>query len=141
MKRITVLLADDNRIARQEFRKILERETDLEVIGEAKDGRLALSMAIKLLPAVILMDITMPHLNGLEATCQILKAFPATKVLMLSVHSDEAYIKEAFKSGAMGYLLKHTAADGVCAAIREVHRRKCGTLSPRTESGRAARRN
>ncbi len=129
MKRITVLLADDNRIVREEFRKILERETDLEVVGEAKDGRQALSMAKRLHPEVILMDVTMPHLNGLEAMSQILKDIPATKVLMLSSHSDEAYVKEAFKSGAVGYLLKHTAAESVCAAIRVVHRRKCSPLS------------
>ena len=121
MKRITVLLADDNRIVRVEFRKILERETDLEVVGEAKDGRQALNMTIRLLPAVVLMDMTMPYLNGLEAMRQILKIFPAVKVLMLTAHSDEAYLKEAFKSGAMGYLLKQTCAESVCAAIRTVH--------------------
>jgi DNA-binding NarL/FixJ family response regulator len=68
------------------------------------------------------MDIAMPLLNGLQATRQILKAVPATKVLMLSAHSDEAYVKEAAKSGAMGYLIKHTAVDSLCHAIREVHK-------------------
>ena len=102
MKRITVLLADDNRVVRREFRRILELENDLEVVGEAKNGRQAVAMVKKLHPALVLMDIAMPLLNGLEATCQILKAVPATKVLMLSAHSDDAYVEEATNSGAMG---------------------------------------
>src|SRR5271165_2266145 len=104
MKPITVLLADDNRIVRREFRRILELEDDLEVVGEAKNGCQAVAMVKKLHPALVLMDIAMPLLNGLEATCQILKAVPATKVLMLSAHSDDAYVEEATNSGAMGYL-------------------------------------
>jgi DNA-binding NarL/FixJ family response regulator len=124
MKRITVLLADDNRGVRKEFRKILELEDDLEVVGEAKDGHQAVAMAKKLHPALVLMDVTMPLLNGLQATCQILKATPATKVLMLSAHNDEAYVVEAVKSGAKGYLIKQTSADTVCTAIREIHRGK-----------------
>jgi DNA-binding NarL/FixJ family response regulator len=102
MKRITVLLADDNRIVRREFRRILELADDLEVVGEAKNGRQAVAMVKKLHPALVLMDIAMPLLNGLEATCQILKAVPATKVLMLSAHSDDAYVEDATNSGAMG---------------------------------------
>jgi DNA-binding NarL/FixJ family response regulator len=122
MKRITVLLADDNRVVRREFRKILELEADLEVVGEAKDGHAAVALAKKLRPALILMDVTMPLLNGLQATCQILKAAPATKVLMLSAHSDEAYVIEAVNCGAKGYLIKQTSADSICTAIREVHK-------------------
>jgi DNA-binding NarL/FixJ family response regulator len=79
-------------------------------------------MAKKLRPALVLMDIAMPRLNGLQATRQILKAAPATKVLMLSAHGDEEYVEEAAKSGAMGYLIKHTAVDSLCQAIREVHK-------------------
>jgi DNA-binding NarL/FixJ family response regulator len=116
------LLADDNGAVRREFRKILELEDDLEVVGEAKNGHEAVAMVKKLRPALVLMDVTMPLLSGLQATCQILKAFPATKVLMLSAHSDEAYVVEAVNSGAMGYLIKHTSADSVCDAIREVHK-------------------
>ena len=122
MNRITVLLADDNGAVRREFRKILEFEDDLEVVGEAKNGHEAVAMVKKLRPALVLMDVTMPLLNGMQATCQILKAFPATKVLILSAHSDEAYVVEAVNSGAMGYLIKHTSADSVCGAIREVHK-------------------
>ena len=122
MKRTTVLLADDNRIVRREFRKILELEAVLEVVGEAKNGRQAVAMVKKLHPALVLMDMTMPLLNGLEATCQILKDAPATKVLMLSAHSDDAYVEAATTSGAMGYLIKQTSADSVCTAIREVQK-------------------
>ena len=120
MKRITVLLADDNKLVRREFRKILELEDDLEVVGEAKNGQEAVAKVKKLRPALVLMDVAMPLLNGLQATCQILKAFPATKVLILSSHSDEAYVVEAVNSGANGYLIKTTAAKDVCDAIREV---------------------
>jgi DNA-binding NarL/FixJ family response regulator len=122
MKRITVLLADDNRVVRKEFRKILELEADIEVVGEAKNGYEAVAMVKKLRPALVLMDIAMPLLNGLQATCQILEAFLTTKVLILSAHSDEAYVVEAVNSGAMGYLLKQTSANNVCHAIREVQK-------------------
>ena len=121
MKKITVLLAEDHMIVREGFRKMLDLEADLEVVGEAQDGRQAVALVKKLLPAVVLMDIAMPHLNGLEATRQILKAVPATKVLMLSAHSDDAYVQNATESGAVGFLLKQTSAHDVCRAIREVH--------------------
>jgi DNA-binding NarL/FixJ family response regulator len=121
MKRITVLLAEDHMVVREGFRKMLEIEADFEVVGEAQDGRQAVALARKLQPAVVLMDIAMPHLNGLEATRQILKALPAAKVLMLSAHSDDAYVKNATDSGAVGFLLKQTSAQDVCRAIREVH--------------------
>jgi DNA-binding NarL/FixJ family response regulator len=119
-KRITVLLADDNRVVRKEFKKILDLEDDLAVVGEAKNGRQAVALAKKLRPSLILMDVAMPLLNGFQATREILLAAPATKVLMLSAHNDEEYVLEAANAGAMGYLLKHTCADSVCHAIREV---------------------
>jgi DNA-binding NarL/FixJ family response regulator len=121
MKRITVLLAEDHTIVREGFRKMLELEKDIEVVGEAQDGRQAVAMVNKLRPAVVLMDIAMPLLNGLEATRQVLEAFPATKVLMLSAHSDDAYVKNAAELGAVGFLLKQTSAHEVCRGIREVH--------------------
>ena len=121
MKPITVLLAEDHMVVREGFRKMLELETDLKVVGEAQDGRQAVALAIKLQPAVVLMDIAMPHLNGLEATRQILKILPDTKVLMLSAHSDDAYVKNATDSGAVGFLLKQTSVHDVCLAIREIH--------------------
>jgi len=121
MKKITVLLAEDHMVVREGFRKMLELEADLEVVGEAQDGRQAIALAKKLRPDVVLMDIAMPQLNGLEATRQLLKVFPAAKVLMLSAHSDDAYVKNSTASGAVGFLLKQTSAHDVCRAIREVH--------------------
>ncbi|HVU08984.1 MAG TPA: response regulator transcription factor [Verrucomicrobiae bacterium] len=120
MKRITVLLAEDHTIVREGFRKMLEFENDLEVVGEAQDGRQAVALAKKLRPDAVLMDIAMPLLNGLEATRQILKALPTAKVLILSAHNDDAYVKNATESGALGFLLKQTSAHEVCRAIREV---------------------
>jgi len=120
MKRITVLLAEDHMIVREGFRKMLELEDDFEVVGEAPDGRQAVALAKKYHPDVVLMDIAMPLLNGLEATRQVLKEVPATKVLMLSAHSDDAYVTNATESGASGFLLKQTSAHDVCRAIREV---------------------
>jgi two-component system, NarL family, nitrate/nitrite response regulator NarL len=122
MKRITILLAEDHMIVREGFRKMLELEDELEVIGEAKEGRQAVALAKKLRPDVVLMDIAMPLLNGLEATRQVLKVLPAAKVLILSAHSDDAYVSNAIESGAVGFLLKQTSAHEVCRAIREVHK-------------------
>jgi len=124
MKQITVLLAEDHTIVREGFRKMLEMEDDIEVVGEAQDGRQAVAMVKNLRPDVVLMDIAMPQLNGLEATRQVLKTVPATKVLMLSAHSDDAYVKNATESGAVGFLLKQTSAHDVCRAIREVQKGK-----------------
>ncbi len=103
---------------------MLEYENDLEIVGEAEDGRQASAMARKLRPDIVLMDIAMPLLNGLEATRQILKELPATKVLILSAHSDDAYVDNATEAGAAGFLLKQTSAHEVCHAIREVHKGK-----------------
>jgi DNA-binding NarL/FixJ family response regulator len=122
MKPITVLLAEDHMIVREGFRKMLELEPDVQVVGEAQDGRQAVALVKKLRPAVVLMDIAMPLLNGLEATRQVLKAVPSTKVIMLSAHGDDAYGSTATEAGALGFLLKQTSAHDVCRAIREVHK-------------------
>ena len=122
MKRITVLLADDHEVVRAEFRKILEFEDDLEVVGEAENGHQAVVMVKTLLPALVLMDISMPLINGLQATREILLAAPSTKVLMISSHTDDVYVKEAMNSGAMGYLIKQTSSGSLCFAIREIHK-------------------
>ncbi|HXR48935.1 MAG TPA: response regulator transcription factor [Candidatus Limnocylindrales bacterium] len=124
MKRITVLLAEDHTIVREGFRRMLELEDDIEIVGEAQDGRQAFVLAKKLHPDVVLMDIAMPKLNGLVATRQILKFEPATKVLILSAHNDDAYVKNATESGAVGFLLKQTSSHEVCRAIREVQQGK-----------------
>ena len=122
MKRITVLLAEDHTVVREGFRALLELDGDIKVVGEAKDGRLAVALVKKLRPTVVVMDVAMPLLNGLEATRQILKAVPSTRILILSAHSDDAYIKDAMESGAVGFLLKQTSAHDVCLAIREVQK-------------------
>jgi DNA-binding NarL/FixJ family response regulator len=122
MKRITVLLAEDHTIVREGFHKMLELEDDLEVVGEAQDGRQAVALVKKLHPAVVLMDIAMPLLNGLEATRQIRKDFPDTKVLILSAHSDDAYVEQVAELGAAGFLLKQTSAHVLATAIREVQK-------------------
>src|SRR5208283_165634 len=105
MKRITVLLAEDHMIVREGFRKLLESEDDIEVVGEAQTGRQAVELTRKLRPAVVVMDIAMPLLNGLEAMRQIRKAVPTTKVLILSAHSDDAYVQQAIAFAAAGYLI------------------------------------
>ena len=122
MKRITVLLAEDHTIVREGFKKLLAAESDLAVVGEAQTGRQAVALAKKLRPAVVVMDIAMPLLNGLEATRQIRKAIPGTKVLMLSAHSDDAYVEQAIAFGAVGFLLKQTSSHDLSRAIREVQK-------------------
>jgi DNA-binding NarL/FixJ family response regulator len=121
-KRITVLLAEDHTVVREGFRKLLELEDDFEVVGEAKDGRQVVAMVKRLRPAVVLMDIAMPLLNGLEATRQILKAVPGTRILILTAHSDDAYVKNATESGAVGFLLKQASARVLSKGIREVNK-------------------
>src|SRR6185312_13173536 len=121
MKRITVLLAEDHQIVREGFKSLLEHEDDLEVVGEAETGRRAVQLTRKLRPSVVVMDIAMPLLNGLEATRQIRKEFPATKVLILSAHSDDAYVEQVAALGAAGFLVKQTSSHELAAAIRKIH--------------------
>ena len=116
------MLAEDHTIVREGFRKLLELEDDFEVVGEAEDGRQAVAMVKKLRPAVVVMDIAMPLLNGLEATRQILKAVPNTRILILSAHSDDAYVKNATEAGAVGFLLKQASARVLSEGIREVNK-------------------
>jgi DNA-binding NarL/FixJ family response regulator len=122
MKPITVLLAEDHAIVREGFRKLLEPEADFDVVGEAENGRLAVELTRKLHPTVVVMDIAMPVLNGLEATRQILRAVPTTRVLILSAHSDDAYIEHLNAVGAAGFLIKQTSSHILAKAIREVAR-------------------
>lgn len=122
MKRITVLLAEDHHIVREGFRCLLKHEPDIQVVGEAETGREAVAMVKKLKPDVVVMDIAMPLLNGLEATRQIRRDCPETKVLMLSAHSDDAYVERVTQLGAAGFLLKQTSSHNLAVAIREVRK-------------------
>ena len=115
-----ILLADDHNVLRKGLRRILEEQPDLEVVGEASDGRQAAQLAQTLKPDIVVMDIAMPLMNGLEATRQILQRNPSLNVLILSMYSDENYIVQVLRAGARGYLLKDTAEEDLITAVRTV---------------------
>jgi DNA-binding NarL/FixJ family response regulator len=117
---IQVLLADDHKIVRDGLRVLIERCHDMQVIAEAEDGRKALQLARKHKPDVVIMDISMPDLNGIDATRQILEEVPGTKVIALSMHSDKQFVDGMLRAGAVGYLLKDCAADELIQCIRIV---------------------
>ena len=121
MNAISVLLAEDHTMVRQGLRALLKSEEDINVVGEAENGRQAVAFAAALCPHVIVMDLAMPLLNGLDATVQIRQTSPSTKVLILSSYDDDEYIREAKAIGASGYIVKQAAADVLPRAIREVH--------------------
>lgn len=122
MKKISVLLVDDHTVVREGLCALLKLSEDIQVIGQAENGQQAVQMAASTPPDVVVMDIVMPLMNGLEGTRQILKAVPKTKVLVLSSYSDDDYVKQLRDAGATGYLIKQTAADNLVLAIREVHK-------------------
>lgn len=122
MKPISVLLADDHTVVRQGLRSLLAAETDITVVGEAENGRQAVQMAKTLTPDVIVMDIAMPHLSGLEATRQIMRDNPSAKVLILSSYGDDEYVHQLTDAGACGYLIKQTAANDLIKAIHEAYK-------------------
>jgi two-component system, NarL family, response regulator NreC len=121
---ISILIADDHKIMRDGLRSLAENETDMEVIAEADNGRSAVKLAIELSPAVVLMDISMPDMNGIEATRQILAALPKCKVVALSMNTDKRIVMEMLKAGASAYLLKNCAYEELTVAIRTVMRNK-----------------
>ncbi len=127
--KIRILLADDHTILREGIRSLIEDEPDLEVVGEAEDGISVVKLADSLKPDVILMDLAMPLLNGLEATRQIRKNNPNAKILILTMHENEEYIRQVLATGAMGYILKDAAARELLGAIRSVHKGEV-VLSP-----------
>jgi len=127
--KIKIILADDHRIVREGIRSLLEKSDNLEVIAEAENGREAVQMAKELNPDVILMDIAMPQLNGLEATLQIKRDCPDVKVLALTIHEDEEYIRQMLASGAMGYITKYAATEELVQAVETVHKGEM-VLSP-----------
>src|SRR4051812_41771618 len=117
---IRILLADDHTIVRDGLRALLERQPDMSVVAEAGDGRQSVQLAAEHAPDVVMMDVAMPEMNGIEAARRILLANPRTSVLMLSMHQDESYVLRSLKAGARGYLLKDSPRDDVLAAIRAV---------------------
>ena len=122
MRKIKVVVADDHTILRQGIKALLDNQEGIEVVGEAKDGREAIKTIEELLPDVILMDIAMPGLNGLEATRRIKKKFPKVKVVVLTMHANEEYIFQILNAGADGYLVKETAFQDLISAINAVHK-------------------
>jgi two-component system response regulator NreC len=126
---IKIILADDHQIVRQGLRTLLTAEPDMKIVGEADNGRTTLRLVRELTPEVVIMDISMPDLNGIEATRQILSDHPGVKVIALSMHSDSLFVLNMLKSGASGYLLKDCALEELVKAIRTVVRQKT-YLSP-----------
>jgi DNA-binding NarL/FixJ family response regulator len=128
-KKIRILLADDHVMVRQGFRLILAAQPDMEIVGEAGNGREAVELAEKLQPDVVVMDVAMPELNGIEATRRLASSTPHTRVLALSMHKDSVYVREILRAGARGYLLKDSVAADLVSAVRAVASGE-GYLSP-----------
>lgn len=121
-KKLRILLADDHTLVRTGLRALLERQHQFEVVAEAQNGREAVSLSASLLPDIVVMDVGMPLLNGVEATKALLKESPCTGVVILSMHSDEAYVIRSLRAGALAYLLKDSAAPDLLRAIEAVSR-------------------
>lgn len=119
-KKITVLLVDDHGLVRRGFRRMLEDESDMDVVGEAGDGEEAIKLAKQMHPQVVVMDCALPSMNGLEATRRIIQDAPETSVLMLSMHSENTWVRQAIEAGAKGYILKNALDLELGAAIRKV---------------------
>jgi two-component system, NarL family, response regulator NreC len=115
-----ILLADDHKIIREGLRKLLQDQPAMTVVGEAENGRRAVQLARELTPDVVIMDVTMPEMNGIEATTQIRSAMPSVKVIALSIHTDRRFVTQMFRAGASGYLLKDCAFEELARAIRTV---------------------
>jgi DNA-binding NarL/FixJ family response regulator len=128
-EKIHILLADDHAVVRQGFKMILAAQPDMEIVGEAGNGREALDLAGQLQPDVIVMDVAMPELNGIEATRRVADLSPRSRVLALSMHKDSVYVREILRAGARGYLLKDSISSDLLAAVRAVARGE-GYLSP-----------
>lgn len=118
---IRVLIADDHGIVREGLRSLIGRQADMEIVGEADDGRKTLALVHKLKPDIVVMDISMPNLNGVDATRQIVREFPKVKVIALSMHSSSIFVADMIKAGASGYILKDCLFDELAEAIRTVN--------------------
>ena len=128
-KRIRILLADDHSVVRQGFKMILGAQADMEIVGEAGNGREAVELAAELKPDVVVMDVAMPELNGIEATRRLAETVPHARVVALSMHKDSVYVREILRAGARAYLLKDSVAGDLVSAVRAVARGE-GYLSP-----------
>ena len=129
MKPIRILLADDHAVVRQGFKMILGAQPDMEIVGEAGNGREAVELAEELKPDVVVMDVAMPELNGIEATRRVTSSVPHARIIALSMHKDSVYVREVLRAGARGYLLKDSDAGELVSAVRAVAKGE-GYLSP-----------
>jgi DNA-binding NarL/FixJ family response regulator len=120
MKRTRILLADDHAVVRQGFKMILGAQADMEIVGEAANGREAVELAAQLHPDIVVMDVAMPELNGIEATRRLIAANPHIRVIALSMHKDSVYVREILRAGARGYLLKDVSLDQLVNAVKTV---------------------
>lgn len=120
--KIRIMLADDHTILRNGVRMLIDSQADMEVVGEARTGREAIDEARRLTPDIIIMDVSMPELNGIESTRQIAETLANTKVIALSMHRDSVYVREILRAGARGYLVKESDNEDLLKAIRSVHR-------------------
>jgi len=133
-KKITVLLVDDHSLVRRGFRRMLEDEADMEVVGEAGDGEESIKLAKQLRPQVIVMDCALPGMNGLQATREIMEELPETAILMLSMHTENTWVRQAIDAGAKGYVLKNALDLELGAAIRKVAAGET-VFDPKVEQG------
>jgi len=133
MKKITVLISDDHAVFREGLRSLLQATEDIAVIGEAENGHIAVGEARRLQPDVVLMDISMPRLNGVEAARRIARQVPSARVIILSTYSDDQHVQQALEAGAAGYLAKTAASEGLLRAIREAGNNQA-SLSPSVAS-------
>src|SRR5215475_6390430 len=122
MKKTRILLCDDHAVVRQGFKMILGAQSDMEIVGEASNGREAVELAERLKPDIAVMDVAMPELNGIEATRRLADSAPHTRVIALSMHKDSVYVREILRAGARGYLLKDSGAADLVSAVRAVAR-------------------
>jgi DNA-binding NarL/FixJ family response regulator len=134
MMKTRLLIADDHKLMREGLKALIEKEADMEVVGEAEDGKSTVSLAHRTSPHVIVMDVSMPDLNGIEATRKILGANPNVRVIALSGHADQRFVREMLTAGASAYILKHTAFDELMRAIRVVMKGR-KYLSPEVTRG------
>ena len=133
MQKLTIVLADDHHVVRQGLRTLLEGALDCTVVGEAADGRAAIELVKRLLPVVLVVDMVLPHLNGLDVIRQVQQIAPQTRIVVLSMHADEAYVREALRAGATAYVLKESHADEFVQAVQQAAAGKRYLSFPLTE--------